>query len=303
MSRYGAQPEDFMQLPGEKTSKQRISVFFAAGNASTSEALYQYLRRSGRFELVGNTDAASDICWMIAAKQPDVVIFGLPFPAVRIGEVIAQIRESQPHCGIVVLADRSDRMEILSALAAGARGCLLRDSEPAQVRMAITSVHNGGIWLHPGVNDLFRQVVADGSSITISHELDISIQRAECDQSGRTTVELPPSEEEEIGVSGLLARHYCPLPIPWHQRRQFVTVSHWLLVAVFVVVVLFSIRPLVHSIINSVSLSNDRQQPVTSSVAPTAPIPGMAYTLFELQCRTWHRYRGTPAFQLADSAR
>jgi DNA-binding NarL/FixJ family response regulator len=194
MSAYLSQPEDFHQQT-EKNRQARVSIFLA-DSSNSSQQLHEYLSRSGRYELVGRTDSAAEILWRVAERKPQIVLLCLPISGCNVAELVGQIREFHPLCGVIVLAASTDNASVLAALASGARGCLLRESEPALLRMAITSVSNGGMWLHPDVEQLFYQMAKERASICEEPSSIFDNRSAKLTMD--CTLELSPAERAQI---------------------------------------------------------------------------------------------------------
>lgn len=167
-----------------------------ADSNDSAQQLNEYLNRSGRYDLLGKTNSASEILWRVAERKPEILLLCLPLSDGNVAELVQQVREFHPQCGVIVLADRTDNTSVLAALASGARGCLLRDSEPALLRMAITAVSNGGMWLHPDVERLLYRMAKN--SVSICEEPAPVLKFSGANSIMDRTMELSPAEREHI---------------------------------------------------------------------------------------------------------
>lgn len=167
-----------------------------ADSNDSARQLNEYLNRSGRYDLLGKSNSASEVLWRVAEKKPEILLLCLPLTDGSVADLVQQIHEFHPLCGVIVLADRTDNTSVLAALASGARGCLLKDSEPALLRMAITAVSNGGMWLHPDVERLFYRMAKDGVSVCEAPAPAVSFSNANSTMDH--TMELSPAERQYI---------------------------------------------------------------------------------------------------------
>ena len=76
--------------------------------------------------------------------RPDVTLLDLSMPVMNGVEAIAAIIAEFPQAGIIALTTWDGDADIHRALAAGARGYLLKDSVSDEVADAIRVVHGGG---------------------------------------------------------------------------------------------------------------------------------------------------------------
>jgi len=106
--------------------------------------------------VVGEVPGGADAVRFVqdaAAKQapPDVVLMDLSMPGMDGVEATRQVLAAAPTVRVVVLTSFHDRDRVLEALAAGAVGYLLKDSEPVEVLAAIRAAAQGHAPLDPRV--------------------------------------------------------------------------------------------------------------------------------------------------------
>jgi DNA-binding NarL/FixJ family response regulator len=99
---------------------------------------------------VAGTAADGDEAIVLAAElTPDVVLMDLSMPGTDGTTATARILADQPDINVLVLTSFSDQQSINGALEAGARGYLLKHSEPETILTAIREVTTGGSPLDP----------------------------------------------------------------------------------------------------------------------------------------------------------
>jgi DNA-binding NarL/FixJ family response regulator len=80
---------------------------------------------------------------------PDVVVADYRLPSLAGAELVAAIREAAPEAQVVVYTGDADQKVWAEALAAGARGLVLKDAPLADLRRAIDTVLAGRTYLDP----------------------------------------------------------------------------------------------------------------------------------------------------------
>lgn len=130
-----------------------------------------------------------------AVRRPDVVVLDVGLPDGSGVDAVAPLRRTVPGVAVLVLTMHEDDAEVRRAMATGAAGYVLKQSEPDVVVAAVRTVVLGGSVLGPGVPrpqvapvaapppfDLLtprqlavaRAVAAGRSTSRVGHELGIS---------------------------------------------------------------------------------------------------------------------------------
>jgi DNA-binding NarL/FixJ family response regulator len=94
-------------------------------------------------ELVGEARNGRDALQRFRETSPDVTLMDLRLPDMGGIDVITAIRSESPQARIVVLTTFDGDAEIQRALAAGARGYLLKSMPPRELLEGIRQVHAG----------------------------------------------------------------------------------------------------------------------------------------------------------------
>ena len=118
------------------------------------------LVRAGLATLVGTTDdllivgeapGGEQAVTMAGDLEPDVVLMDLSMPGMDGVEATRLILDAHPQIRVVVLTSFADEERVADALAAGAVGYLLKDSDPRDLLGAIRSASLGHAPLDPRV--------------------------------------------------------------------------------------------------------------------------------------------------------
>jgi DNA-binding NarL/FixJ family response regulator len=102
-------------------------------------------------EVVGEATTGQEAILLAAALQPDVILMDLQMP---LGGGIAatrQIMHTSPHIRILVVTLFEDNDSVFTALRAGARGYVLKDTDEEEMVRAIRAVASGEAIFSPPI--------------------------------------------------------------------------------------------------------------------------------------------------------
>jgi DNA-binding NarL/FixJ family response regulator len=88
---------------------------------------------------------------MVEEVQPDVVVLDITMPGLSGLDAIPLLRKSSPRSRILMLSHHEGESFVERSLQAGAEGYLSKDSEPAELALAIEAVHRGDPFVSPKV--------------------------------------------------------------------------------------------------------------------------------------------------------
>ena len=135
-----------------------IRILVVDDHAVVREGLRAFLAVQDGFEIVGEAADGDEALERAAALHPDVILMDLVMPG-RDG--ISAMRELRARAGghggpasnprVIVLTSFLDDERLLPALAAGAAGYLLKNSQPAELARAIRAAHAGEAIIDPTV--------------------------------------------------------------------------------------------------------------------------------------------------------
>ena len=139
--------------------------------------------------VVGQASDGAEAVERAREVAPDVILMDLSMPGVDGVEGTRRLREAVPDARVVVLTSFSDTARVQQALAAGAVGYLLKDSEPRDLVAAVRSAAQGYAPLDPRVAGALLptapRTVADGLSARERQVLRLLAQGLANKQIGR----------------------------------------------------------------------------------------------------------------------
>jgi DNA-binding NarL/FixJ family response regulator len=109
------------------------------------------IERQPGMEVAGEAADGREAVRLAAALKPNVVIMDIAMPLLNGIEATAQIVKAEPRTGVIMLSMHSDEDYLLSALNAGAKGYLLKDSAEQDLVRAIEAVAQGKPFFSPAI--------------------------------------------------------------------------------------------------------------------------------------------------------
>ena len=157
-----------------------IKVVLVDDHPVFRNGLKQALDRSSKIGVVGEAEDGKTALMVIRQKAPDVVVTDIRLLGEMDGlQLLRVIKSSLPETRVIVLSAFSEENLLLSAIAAGTDGYLLKNAEANDVRQAIEAVMKGGAVVSPQVTRIVFNLAArflDLNSST-AHNTDTLTQR------------------------------------------------------------------------------------------------------------------------------
>jgi DNA-binding NarL/FixJ family response regulator len=133
------------------SSTPPIRVFLVDDQTMIRAGFRSLLTRDPRFEVAGENGDPRKAIDAIGQTRPDVVLLDISMPGLSGIDAVPLIRKVHPKAKIVMLTHHEGESFVDQALKAGADGYLSKDSETAELVLAIESVHDGKMYLSPKV--------------------------------------------------------------------------------------------------------------------------------------------------------
>jgi two-component system, NarL family, response regulator NreC len=128
-----------------------IRILLADDHGIVRQGLRFLLERQPGMEVAGEASDGREAVQMAETVRPDVVIMDIAMPLLNGIEATAQMLKRDPRIGVIILSMHSDEDYLVSALNAGAKGYLLKESAEVDLVKAIQSVARGTPFFSPEV--------------------------------------------------------------------------------------------------------------------------------------------------------
>jgi DNA-binding NarL/FixJ family response regulator len=140
----------------------KIRVLIVDDQSLIRVGIQTLLSRKPDIEVVGYASNGAEALRQVDALDPDVVLMDIRMPEMDGVEATRQLSARGARAGIIILTTFNDDASVFSALAAGARGYLLKDTDHKALAEAIRVVAAGRALIHP---EITAQVLAEFSRL------------------------------------------------------------------------------------------------------------------------------------------
>jgi Response regulator containing a CheY-like receiver domain and an HTH DNA-binding domain len=159
----------------EKT--RTIQVVLVDDHPVFRNGLKKALERSSRIRVTGEAEDGKTALTVIRQKLPDVLVTDIRLLGDMDGlQLLRAVKASLPDTRVIVLSAFSEENLLLSAVAGGTDGYLLKNADANDVRQAIEAVMKGGAVVSPQLTRIVFNLAArcldtDNSAIYDTHGL------------------------------------------------------------------------------------------------------------------------------------
>lgn len=140
-----------------------ISILLVDDQHIIRQGLKSMLESNDDMQVIGEAENGQRALEEIAKLQPDLVLMDIRMPVMDGVAATNAIAKQYPETKVLVLTTFDDDDYVQRAMRLGAKGYLLKDTEPDELALAIRSVAKGHTQLGPG---LFEKAVMPVAAAT-----------------------------------------------------------------------------------------------------------------------------------------
>lgn len=138
-----------------------VRIALAEDQLLMRKAMVELLEQEEDFEIVFEASNGADLVSYIKHGKADLVLSDLEMPKMGGMEVIRQLKQDRPDIPVMILSAHESEETVLEALQAGAKGYLLKNSSPTEVKKAIRSVRTSGFYIRETISQLLMGSVVN----------------------------------------------------------------------------------------------------------------------------------------------
>ena len=127
----------------------QINVLLADDHTLFRKGMSMLLGQMEEVQIVGEAASGQEAVTQARELVPDVILMDIKMPIFSGIEATRHILEENPHIGIILVTMFDDPESVFSGMRAGARGYVLKEAEPEEIRRAIEAASRGEVILCP----------------------------------------------------------------------------------------------------------------------------------------------------------
>jgi DNA-binding NarL/FixJ family response regulator len=128
-----------------------IRIFLVDDQFLIRQGIKSLLESNSDMEVIGEAENGQLALEQVPTLQPDVVLMDIRMPVMDGVATTQAIAQHYPQTKVLVLTTFDDDEYVSQAMRLGAKGYLLKDSEPDELAMAIRAISKGHTQLGPGL--------------------------------------------------------------------------------------------------------------------------------------------------------
>ncbi|HTL90524.1 MAG TPA: response regulator transcription factor [Leptolyngbya sp.] len=128
-----------------------IRVLIVDDHAIVQQGIAAIIQAEADMTVIAQAKNGIEAIELFRHHQPDVTLMDLRMPQMGGVEAITAICAEFKSARVIVLTTYDGDEDIYQGLRSGAKGYLLKDSQPTELRTAIRTVHNGKQYIPPNV--------------------------------------------------------------------------------------------------------------------------------------------------------
>ena len=127
----------------------QITVLLADDHTLFRKGVRTILEQMDSLDVVAEASTGEEAVALSKDLVPDVVLMDIKMPGTSGIEATRQVVKENPHIGVILVTMFDDHESVFSGMRAGAKGYVLKEAEPDELRRAIDAAYRGEVILCP----------------------------------------------------------------------------------------------------------------------------------------------------------
>lgn len=126
-----------------------IKIVITDDHSMIREGIKQLLELDENFVVIGQAGDGIECLRLLRKEIPDILLLDINMPNMNGIEVLEQLKKEQRNIKVLILTIHNEVEYLLKAVDIGCNGYVLKDSNVAMLKKAITSVYEGDSFIQP----------------------------------------------------------------------------------------------------------------------------------------------------------
>ena len=138
-----------------------LRVFIADDHALVRAGLRSLLAEMPGVEIAGEAGDGQEALRLVRETRPDVLMLDIAMPGLNGLEVAARVAKEQPRTKVIIVSMHGDDESVRRAFLSGAVGYLLKNSDRAELELALRAAARGDTFVSPSVSRKLVDALTD----------------------------------------------------------------------------------------------------------------------------------------------
>ncbi|RZL20419.1 MAG: response regulator transcription factor [Pedobacter sp.] len=132
------------------TIQEKIRIAITEDHTIVRKAVAGFINGFGGFDIIINSSNGHDLIRQLelANELPEICVLDINMPEMNGFETLDRLREKYPEIRVLILSMYEHEQTIIKAFSKGARGYVIKDSDPLDLKSALLTVYEGELY-HP----------------------------------------------------------------------------------------------------------------------------------------------------------
>ncbi len=126
-----------------------IRILLADDHTLFRKGIRTILEQMEDVQVEGEAASGQEVIALANELVPDVILMDIKMPVLSGLEATRHILQENPHIGIILVTMFDDPESVFAGMRAGARGYVLKEAEPEELKRAVDAAHRGEVILCP----------------------------------------------------------------------------------------------------------------------------------------------------------
>jgi len=132
---------------------KKITIILADDHTLVREGFVHLLKQNENYSVLAEAKDGEELLILLSQHQPKVVLLDLSMPKLNGVEALSIIQTQYPTIKVIILTMHEEVEYAFRCIKRGAKGYLLKNTEPIELYTAIDIVNNGGTYFIPAISN------------------------------------------------------------------------------------------------------------------------------------------------------
>lgn len=134
-----------------------IKIMIVDDHSMIREGLKQLLELEGDITVIGEAGDGLECIKLLEKIEPDVMLLDINMPNMNGLQVLEQLKRDKKKVKVLILTIHNEIEYLFKAVDIGVNGYVLKDSDSAVLKEAITEINNGETYIQPSLTPLLKE--------------------------------------------------------------------------------------------------------------------------------------------------